>query len=251
MTILKLVFFALGLNLKNAVHEKLSFWVKVLLNIFKHLMFALAWKPFYLTYNSIHGWNYEHHILMIGLITISMGFAEIFFDGLRDLPQVIESKRLDAFLLQPQDPILMIALSRTSIKSWADVFAGFTLIYFSEIFDISLILFVGLGMLFFFSLYLYLGSLRFFIPNSSMLIQEIYSKTMIIASQPNVSYTGILKMLTFSFLPVCLISLYPIQYIREKQPEFLLIAVIGGVCFHFWARFLFFSGLKRYRAGNV
>ena len=97
---------------------------------------------------------------------------------------------------------------------------------------------------------LYLGSLRFFIANSSSLIREIYSKTLLLASYPNVSYTGFLKLVTLSVLPVCLISFYPIKYVREKNIVFFVIAVLGCAIFYCIARLLFFSVLRKYESSG-
>jgi ABC-2 type transport system permease protein len=251
MEILRVLSVSLKLNFKNLLSHRFSFWIKLILSMIKHLLFALSWKPFYAIFDNIHGWQFEHHILMIGMVTFGTGIVEVFFDGLRDLPIIIESGKLDKYLLQPKDPILMIALSKITITSWSDVLAGITLIGLSGLFDISILLFLVLAGLFFFSLYLYVGSLRFFIPGSSDLLLDIYSKTLIIASQPNVSYSSILKVLTFSVLPVCLISFLPIQYIREKQMYLLIICVMGGLCFHIVARFVFFKGIKRYEVKGL
>ena len=248
---LYVLFVSLKINFKNLLLNGNSLWIKIILNIIKHLMFVLAWKPFYSLFHSINGWNFEHHILMIGMVTFGTGVVEIFFDGLRDLPIIIENEEIDKYLLQPKDPIFMIALSKITITSWSDVLAGITLIAMSGVFDVSIFLFLPLSGLFFFSLYLYIGSLRFFIPNSSSFLLDLYSKTLIIASQPNVSYSGALKLLTFSILPVCLSSFLPIQYVREKELLLLLICVVGGLCFHTFARYIFFRGLKRYEINGL
>lgn len=237
---------ALLFNIKGSFALVPLFWLKITISIIKHLLFALAWQPFYLKYHSIHGWCYEHQLLMIGLVTIGSGLVEIFFDGLRDLAHIIENRKLDIYLLKPQDPILLLALSKTSITSWSNVLAGILLIKFSHLFDCAVLLFIPLSGLFFFSLYLYLGSLRFFIPNSTSLICDLYSKAMLIATQPNVSYRGFLKLITFSILPVCLVSFYPIQYVREKKILYFAIVALGCALFYIFARVIFFQGLKRY-----
>ncbi len=246
MTALRFILLAFWFNVKSALALKLAFWLNIAIKLVQHLLFALAWQPFYLKYHSINGWGYQHQLVMIALVNLGAGLAELLFDGLRDLPRIIESGTLDSYLLKPQDPILMIALSKTSLNSWSNVLAGIVFIKMSNLFDWVIVLFALLATLFFFSLYLYLGSLRFFINNSNSLIADIYSKTMLIATQPNTSYKGLLKIITFSILPVSLVSFFPVQYICEKNIRHLMIVVFGSVLFYIFSRAIFFIGLRRY-----
>lgn len=244
------VLYAMMVNLRSARHFKVVFWIKVTANALKHGMFALAWKPFYANYGDINGWTYQEHLLMIGLVTMSIGVTEIFFDGLRELPTMIEKGSLDRFLLLPRDPVLTLSLSQSALSSWSDLIAGVFLLYASGHFDFILLLFIPLGVLFFFSLYLYIGSLRFFIPDGNTIIHEIYSKTLLIANQPNAGYSGFLKILTNSLIPVALVSYFPIEYRRTGNLYFLTVAVVGGMMFHIFSRLFFLWGLRYYDSAS-
>lgn len=243
--------YAVFANLRTALNAKLAFWIKVIVNAFKHGMFALAWKPFYFNYGDINGWTYREHLLMIGLVTISIGISEIFFDGMRELPNMIETGRLDRFLVLPRDPLLTLSLSKTSPSSWSDLIAGIFLLYASGCFDFVFLLFIPLGVFFFFSLYLYIGSLRFFIPDGNSIIHEIYSKTLLIATQPNSGYSGFLKILTNSLIPVALVSYFPIEYIRTGNICFLIFSVVGCIVFYILSRLFFLCGLNYYDSNSV
>jgi ABC-2 type transport system permease protein len=243
-------FSSLWLNLLFAFQLNLEMGTKIIASTLKHVMFVLAWKPFYLSYSNINGWDYKHHLFTIGLITIGIGLTEVFFDGLRDLPQMIECGSLDRFLTIPRDPILTLAMSKSCLHSLSDILAGTLMLLFSELATAITILLIFFSSLFFFSIYLYLGSLRFFINESNTIILDLYSKTILIAMQPNSSYTGLLKIITHSILPVCLVSFYPTEYIRNKNFLFLLISIIGTVLFYLTARSLFFFGLTRYESAN-
>jgi len=66
MNTVKFILFTLALNIKNTFLTKLSIWLKIGMGVLKFLMFALAWKPFYSTYQNVQGWSYEHHLPSYG-----------------------------------------------------------------------------------------------------------------------------------------------------------------------------------------
>jgi ABC-2 type transport system permease protein len=239
-------------SLKNGIQETIKskrvFWLKIVASIIKHLFFIVAWNPFYTIFHNIQGWEFGHFLLLTGLLTIGTGIVEFFFDGLREIPRIIDSGYLDTYLLYPKNVILTIALSKSTLTSLSDILTGLLLIALSGKFEPIVLIFMVLSPLFFFSLYLYIGSIRFFIPNSSSLIYDVYSKALLIASQPNISYSGILKLITLTILPVSLISLFPIEYLIHKNKPILLLTITLNFSFLFFSILIFKLGLKKYES---
>lgn len=176
----------------------------------------------------------------------------LFFYGLRDLPRLIDNGQLDTFLLQPKNVILNIALSKGDLTGLGEVFTGVILIFYSgymlEAFP-QTILVLFLSVIFLFSLNLYLSCIAFFMKDSSDFIRELNLNAIIMATQPTSAYRGIIKVLTFTIIPVAFMSLLPIEFLRTGSWIYLFYACMGIFIFTIFAWAFFYLGLKRYESG--
>jgi len=238
-------------NFKLSVALKISFLITLLIVLVKQALFLVAWKFFFAKYHTVHGWDFKEMLLMYGIVSFGIGFVEIFFYGLREIPRLIETHQLDVYLLQPKNLILNIAMSKGEITSLGEVILGILLISYSGyLFSAAIILILLLAIVFIFSLYLYLSSIRFFVPNGTNFVRELYQNANIVATQPNSAYRGLFKIFTMTLLPTAFISFYPIEFLRTGLLENLLFATLGTFAFFAGAQFLFKLGLKYYESGN-
>lgn len=239
-------------NFKLSVALKISFLITLLIVLAKQALFLVAWKFFFVKYHTVYGWDFKEMLLMYGIVSFGIGFVEIFFYGLREIPRLIETHQLDVYLLQPKNLILNIAMSKGEITSLGEVILGILLISYSGyLFSPAIILILLLAIVFIFSLYLYLSSLRFFVPNGTNFVRELYQNANIVATQPNSAYRGLFKIFTMTLLPTLFISFYPIEFLRTGLLENLLFATLGTFAFFVGAQFLFKWGLKYYESGNL
>jgi ABC-2 type transport system permease protein len=245
---LMLTNFRLSLALKGA------FYFTVIITIIKQILFLTAWRFFFAKYQVVQGWNFDNMLLMYGTVCFSIGFIEAFFYGLKDLPRMIETGQLDTFLLQPKNVVLNVAMSKGDMASFGEIVTGIIVIAYSgylEQYPFMVLSILALGTLFVFSLFLYLSCIAFFLKDSYDLIRELNLNAIIVASQPNVAYRGLLKMLTFTILPVVFLSFFPIEFLRTGLWKYLFFSAIGTIGFFLVAYGLFHLGLKRYESGNI
>ena len=237
-------------NFKLSLTFRLSFLSTLIVIFMKQVFFLTTWNFFFNKYRSIHGWDFNDMLAMYGIVTFAIGFVELFFYGLKDLPRIVETQQLDIFLLQPKNLILNIAISKGNLGGIAEMFLGiFLLAYSQHLYSWKIPLILPLAILFIFSLYLYLGSIAFFLRNSTGFIYELYQNATIMATQPNSAYNGLFWMIALTFLPTAYISYFPIEYLRTGVWVHLLYAISGGIVFFLVACWLFRLGLKRYESG--
>jgi ABC-2 type transport system permease protein len=241
-------------NFRLSLAYRGAFVFTVIITVVKQILFLLSWHFFFEKYKVIQGWNFEHLLVAYGSVCFSVGFVETFFYGLKDLPRMVETGQLDSFLLQPKNVILNIAMSKGDMSALGELITGVLLISYSGYFINSfpaIILILSLSTVFMFSLLLYISCISFFVKNSFDFIRELNLNAIIVATQPNVAYRGLLKMLTFTILPVAFLSFFPIEFLRTGYWYYLCVTVVGTLFFFGLACWIFYIGLKRYESGNI
>lgn len=250
---IRFISLAIRTHFKLALALRAAFWISVGLAIAKQLLFLVAWRYFFGRYTLVQGWNFNHMLFMYGTVCFAIGCIKALFLGLQDLPRIIETGELDTFLLQPKNIILNIALSRGNPSAFGEVITGLLLIvhsgYLLRAFPTVLLILI-MACFFWFGLLLYLSCLAFFMRNAQDFIRELNLNVVIVATQPNSAYSGVLKFVTCTVLPMALISYFPIEYLRTGLLRYLCIAVFGILVFLAIACWIFHAGLKRYESGN-
>lgn len=250
---LKFLHISVMTNFKLSLTSRLTFFTTILITVIKQVIFLIGWYFFFAKYKIVEGWNFNEMLLMYGEVIIAIGIVEVFFFGLREIPRLIESQELDTFILQPKNLILNIALSKGDMSSIGEIFAGIILIYYSGYLISSpglIVLVASMGILFMFALFLYLGCIAFYMKDSHDFVRELTLNAIIMATQPNAAYSGAIKMLTFTLVPVAFISFFPIEYLRTSKLEYLMLTFIGTLGFFAIAWGLFYRGLRAYESGN-
>lgn len=245
---------ALLLQLKLNFALKLSFFIKVGAIVLRQGLFLFMWGFFFNRYHSINGWNFQEMLAMYGVIAFGIGFVEMVFYGIRDLPVLIENNQLDNFLTQPRNILINVALSKGDLSAASEIIYGLLLLLISgyltsELFILFMIL--PLSILFVFSLYLYLNTVAFFMKNSQGFVKDLMQNANIVATQPNSAYQGLLKIITMTVLPVSYLSFFPIEFLRTHHFLNLLYAYSGTTVFFISSCWFFYKGLSRYESSSI
>jgi len=243
----------LMIQLELTFSLRTSFFVKVGAIILKQGLFLVMWGFFFNKYNSINGWHFEEMLAMLGLTVFSIGVVELLFYGVRDLSAIVDNNQLDHYLTQPKGVLINVALSKGDISAISEIIYGLILLIISGYLIselLFLLLILPLGVLFIFSLYLYLGSISFYMKNSQGFVHDLIQNANTVATQPNCAYHGFFKIFTMTILPTTYLSFFPIEFLRGHMIYNLLYAYGGTLLFFFLAYTFFYQGLKRYESGN-
>ncbi len=253
MKYLNFLWISLLTSIKHSLSLKLTLITSIILIALRNIAFLLAWSSFFKNFISIGGWEFNDFILMHGIVAVSAGITDLFFFGLRDLPNILDTNRIDSLLTQPKNIIIKIAISKIEISGIGEAITGFLLILYSGYFiksPFSIIVIIFLSILIVCSLYLYISCIAFFIKNAENIVMGLRGMCFIASGQPNSGYDGFLKFITCTILPVAYWSFFPVEFIRTMNLKFLGISFLGTISLLIAAVLIFNFGLKRYKSGK-
>lgn len=254
MNYIKFLWTSFLTSFKLSISLKLTLLSSVLLIALRQITYLLAWTSFFKNFKTVGNWDFNDFLLMHGIVAVSAGITEFFFYGLRELPNIIVSKKLDYLLTQPKNVIIKIAFSKIEVSSIGEAITGFFLIFYSGVlFKAPIFTFIILfqSIILVFALYLYLSCIAFFINNSDGILQYLRGMCFIASGQPNSGYSGFLKFITCTILPIAYWSFFPVEFIRTGNIKFLGISFLGTISLLIIAISIFNLGLRRYQSGNL
>ncbi len=252
--LLKLFLFIQKSNLKTAFLNKADAFVNVLMMTINNLSFIFMWWVIFQNKGTINGWSFGEMALLFTVTNNGFAIYALFAQGIMKLPEYIDNGSLDNFLVSPRSSLFLVATSESTFANWGDFITGFMTYflsgyigwyYFGMMLLCSFLAFVLL-----FAVRLLVSCLAFFISDSQRLGDNIFMSVITFASQPASIFTGWYKVIFLTVMPAGLISLYPVNLIRNFSPEDFAI-LIGGISFFLvlslWA---YHQGLKHYSSGN-
>jgi ABC-2 type transport system permease protein len=228
------LFTIIHLNVKLILEHRYELLGTFVITFFKLGLFLMTWFLFFSEYVDICGWTFREMLLLSGILNVGVGVVEIFCYGLRLLPLMIANGQLEIFLMQPRSTILICAFSRGKISNVADMLSGFIFIGFSGYFSrcpVAIVAVLLLGVVFSFSLMLYISCLAFFLRNGNELVQEIVAAVRIVASQPNSAFGVPLHFFTVLIVPIAFFSYFPVEALRQHSVGLLLLTALGTFLF--------------------
>jgi len=244
---------SLKINFNTALKVKSDFLVNLVIALFKQMFFLLTWFYFLGTNYNIKSWDFKDIAFIYGLVSIGIGLVEIFLGGVKNITKIVENRTLDIFLLKPLNLVLSISISNSQLSSISDILTGIIAIIYSNyaaIYPLEVFLLIPLSILSIFSLNLYFGSLIFFVDNSSDFIKQLQQSANMLCTQPNSGYSGIVKLISFTIMPVGYLSYFPVEFIKNQNFLYLVISYIGTLIFFIISYKIFFIGIKKYEFSN-
>ncbi|MBW8308167.1 MAG: ABC-2 family transporter protein [Candidatus Paracaedibacteraceae bacterium] len=243
------------INLKSSFSQKGFFISRIFFMIINNLIFFSSWYFFFKKFQVINGWSLKHISLMSGIVNISLGLNICFFNGLKNMPTIIESGQLDIFLTLPRSVLIGIAASSSEYSGIGSVVSGLFLLYFSSFnnfFDIILIVFfILISMIIFSTTHIFYGSLSFWFKGLNRLNYDISNILTLLATTPGCVYKGMIKTLIFSIIPIGFASYLPVEYFITKDISIIPIIILGPCILLFISIATFKVGLKKYESGNL
>lgn len=101
------------IRLARQTFDPVSFWAAFFIDTTVFFTQAAVFATIYLNVETINGWDAARAIFFVGTFTLVDGlYMFVYFFGLLELPQTINSGRLDLYLAKPCDALLHVSLSR-------------------------------------------------------------------------------------------------------------------------------------------
>lgn len=240
----------LKLNLRSSIAA--GFWLQMFFMILNNVIFWVIWLIFFRTFDNINGWRLQEVTLMYATTQLAWGIKVVFFGGSRNLAQAINDGDLDRFLLQPRNPLVHMAFTRSFASGWGDIISGIALAILSGYLGSGAALVYGVAVIFatatFTAAEVVLHSLTFWLGTSNNLARQLTDYIIMLSCYPQNIYSGWLKLVMYVLIPAAVIGYLPVEFTRGSLHAGALL--IGLTCFFVGVAFaVFFRGLNRYVHG--
>ncbi len=241
--------------LKQAVSLKGAFILRIVFMIINNALMFVAWGSLFYQFKTINGWNIYDFMFMTGLCVGAFSIWPMFFRGSGIyMARQIERGDLDAYLIQPRNVLFHTACSVSDPSGIGDFITGILFIGLSGLvswYTLPIIFVCYIcAALCFIGMTFYVSSLPFFIKHTDDIGERIFYIFFNIAGYPGSIYTGWAKLAVCSFFPVGIISVLPVNIIKNPSVSAIAYLIIFSVLFFTGSLALFKYGLRRYESGN-
>lgn len=189
------------------------------------------------------------------MVTIGWGSICFFSGGIRSLAEYIDENSLDPMMATPRPTLLLVSMSQSQLPALGDLIQGLgnlVALLFLAPFDfvVRTFIFSFVSGLSFLGMFIFVGSLPFFLKRAQALAQLLLECTLSLSFYPSSQiFSGSTRALLF-LTPAALTALLPMSAIESATIESAIISAVSSMIF-FAAAILFFQfGLKRYQSGN-
>lgn len=251
---LKLVFFSIKYALIREMLNKVTFFSNIIFMILNNASFIVQWIVLYRVKNDVGGYDFSQIILLWGLASFSFGISHFFFKRAYKLSNTITDGSLDNYLIQPKNVLLSAITSDVEVSAIGDMLYGIIIFFFSKVsiklFPLYILFSITSGLIIT-SIAVIYGSLSFWFTNSEQVSDRINGTITSFATYPEGIFSGFVKVILYTVIPVGLISYLPIQVITSFNVFTLLIVIGITLLLILLSFFIFNRGLKRYSSSNL
>jgi ABC-2 type transport system permease protein len=217
------------------------------------IMFSV-WLIYFAKFSSLKGWELRDMALLIGLVAWAFGVMVLFAGGVRHLAQDVIDGRLDVYLGRPRHPLLALLLSRSIPSGFGDLVSAFVLwIWIADCgaAELALLLLLGTAAAVIFVAVLAITQcLVFWAPRAHSLCEDLFNMFMITMFYPQHPYGFAVRVILFTVFPTAVISLLPIEAVREGSAIKVALVLAAAVAYAALAKLVFDRGVRRYASGN-
>jgi ABC-2 type transport system permease protein len=244
----------LTITFKSLASQRGAMLIRGVFSILTHALYFPVWYIIFSYATSIGSWTLQHAYLAYGLSICCWGIVALLAFGLRTLPQQIDNGELDSYLTLPKPVLMSAALSTSRNSGFGELLFGILLISFAGWqYDINLTwipLFIVVGSLVFASGILFISSFGFWMRQFYSSAEEIVFNFNLMASRPEPIFSGFLKIITLTILPIGFMTHVPVQFIMTHQWSLLIFTLVGAMAYFVFAAAFFYGGLRHYESGN-
>lgn len=217
-------------------------------------VFVMAmWFMFFAGFRRVGGWQMHDVVLLMGMVMVIVGGANVFAGGYRDMAARIQRGEIDGLLTQPQPVLLRLIAADSMAHGFGDFFTGIGLLAFGArlaLVDVPMLLVVlACGFTVFLSCGVVFASLSFWIRGARSLARDLVDFVILFSMYPGSIWSGGMKLVIYSLLPAGFIVLMPVRLLRAFDVRELMVLLVVTLGYASCAAWVFNTGLRRYRRG--
>ncbi len=240
--------------LEREMLNKVTFISNILFMILNNASFIVQWVILYAIKDNIGGYSFKQVLLLWGLAAMGYGVSRFFFKNAFNLSDMINTGKLDNYLVQPKNVLLAVLTSDIEVSALGDILYGYILLFIYGISIKSFLLYTLFGITAGFilvSVSVIFSSLAFWFGRVEVISNTLNSIMTNFATYPEGIFKGIIKILFYTILPLGFSSYMPIQIMTNFNLFNLFIVILIVILFVSLAFFIFYKGLKRYSSTNL
>ena len=250
----RFIFNIIKTSLASAFALRSTFLLQAILMLLNNLAFFAVWWVFFQRFSDINGWQFADMQALFGITAFAFGLTILLAGGVLKLAITINEGILDAYLVQPQNPLMHCCLSESRASGCGDMIAGVILLAFSGHATVSnmlpIIVLIITAACTLLAFMIAIQCLAFWLGNMDSFARQISEFILTFSSYPLTIYEIGFKILLFTIIPAAFVSHLPVMFLREGDWRFLFICLIAGPGYLILAWRWFQFGLKRYESGN-
>ncbi len=229
-----------------------NFWSGVLGMIINNVLVLLGlWAMLFANREGV-GEEQDYFLTVNFLIMLAFGVLHALLGGLGDLAAQINEGQLDLVLVQPRDALIQLALSRSEITAWGDIFLGLLglgVLSWQKgwlfCFHVSLMACCALAAFVF--LHVLIGALAFWLRRTEIISNVAINVIMGLNFYPVFDRFRGWKYVMF-FLPMTMVGVIPTHFILHPNVNLIFIELASLMLFAILAKLVFRWGLRHYQS---
>lgn len=250
----KVTLLSIKYALEREMLNKVTFISNIIFMILNNFCFIIQWIIIYTLKSDVGGYSFKQVLLLWGLASGTFGFSRFFFKEAFNLPEIINTGKLDTYLIQPKNILISCITSSVEVSALGDMIYALLMLFFYgfslKIFCLF-ILFIILGGIVLASISVIFSSLSFWFGRVEMLTNTVNSLTTNFATYPDGIFKGVIKILFYTILPIGFINYLPVKIISNFNLSQLIFVILGTIIFISLAFIVFSKGLRKYSSSNL
>ena len=222
--------------------------------ILNNASFIIQWVVLFSIKDNIGGYNLREVLLLWGFAASTYGISRFFFKKAFNLSDIINTGKLDSFLVQPKNVLISAITTDVEPSALGDMLYGFICLLIYGVNLKTFILFTILsicGALIITSMTIIFNSLSFWFSKSDLLAEKVDGLMSNFATYPDGIFKGTVKMLLYTLIPVGIANYLPVRIIIDFNSFLIIVVLIFTIIIVLLAFIIFYRGLKRYSSSNL
>ena len=241
-------------SLMREMLNKASFISNIVFMILNNSAMIVQWIVLFTLKDNFGGYSFKQVLLLWGIASGTYGIAHFFFKKSFDLSNIINTGKLDAYIVQPKNILISVITSDIQTSAIGDMLFALImyLLYGFTLKGMLLyILFCITGGLILVSISVIFNSLSFWFNNTETFSDTGNSLMVSFATYPDGIFKGLAKYLLFTIIPVGIANYIPVKIITNFNGYLLIINILVCALLVTLAFIVFYRGIKRYSSTNL
>ena len=234
--------------------NKTTFITNILFMILNNASFIIQWVVLYSLKDNVGGYTFKQVMLLWAIAASTFGIAHFFFKKSFELSDMINTGKLDSFLVQPKNVLLSAITTDVDTSALGDILYGFIMLFICGTTPLNILLFIIFsicGGFILVAISVILSSLSFWFNKTDVLSDTVNRLMTNFATYPDGIFKGVVKIMLFTLIPVGITSYIPVRLLTEFNFNLFLLIILVTIILIGLAFIIFNKGLKRYSSSNL